>query len=276
MYIRQPANPKDFESYTTERIREEFLVQDLFSPGSVNLTYSYIDRMIVGGICPKQPLTIEGAKELGTDYFLQRRELGVINVGPTGSVQVDGESYSLAKTDGLYVTQGAEEVIFSSQDPTNPARFYVLSGPAHKAYTTQKITLEETQKDCLGSPKQCNVRVLNKYIHPDGVLSANLVMGLTAVEPGNVWNSLPPCHTHARRMEVYFYFDLAPEAILFHMMGEPQRTRHIVVHNEEAVISPSWSIHAGAGTSNYSFIWGMVGDNQTFGDMDVIDVIQLK
>jgi 4-deoxy-L-threo-5-hexosulose-uronate ketol-isomerase len=276
MDSRQPANPRDFEAYTTERIRGEFLIQNLFIPGSVNLTYSYIDRMIVGGICPDKPLLLEGGKELGTPYFLQRRELGVINVGPAGSVQVDGETFGLEKTDGLYVGQGTKEVVFSSQDASQPARFYILSGPAHKSYPSQKITLEATQKARLGTPEQCNVRVLNKYIHPDGVPSANLVMGLTEVEPGNVWNSLPPCHTHARRMEVYFYFNLAPESILFHMMGEPQRTRHIVVHNEEAVISPSWSIHAGAGTSDYSFIWGMVGDNQTFDDMDVIGVDQLR
>ena len=276
MNIRQPANPKDFEAYTTQRIRDEFLIQDLFVPGSMNLTYSYIDRMIVGGVCPDKPLTLEGGRELGTAYFLQRRELGVINVGSTGSVEVDAEVYELAKNDGLFIGKGAQHVVFSSHAAAAPARFYLLSGPAHQAYPTQKITLESAQKAQLGSPEQCNVRVLNKYIHPDGVPSANLVMGMTEVAPGSVWNSLPPCHTHARRMEVYFYYDLAPEAVLFHMMGEPQRTRHIVVHSEEAVISPSWSIHAGAGTSHYRFIWGMVGDNQTFDDMDVIAVDQLR
>jgi len=276
MNIRQPANPRDFEAYTTQRIRDEFLIQNLFVPGTINLTYSYIDRMIVGGVCPDRHLTLEGGKELGTAYFLERRELGVINVGAAGAVEVDGETFPLNRTDGLFVGKGARSVVFSSRDKTDPSRFYLLSGPAHKAYPTQKITLESVQKARLGTPEQCNVRVLNKYIHPDGVPSANLVMGLTVVEPGNVWNSLPPCHTHARRMEVYFYFDLAPEAVLFHMMGDPRRTRHVVVHNEEAVISPSWSIHAGAGTSNYAFIWGMVGDNQTFDDMDVIGVDQLR
>ncbi|MGD8521263.1 MAG: 5-dehydro-4-deoxy-D-glucuronate isomerase [Desulfobacterales bacterium] len=276
MDIRQPANPRDFESFTTERMREEFLVQNLFTPGSVNLTYSYIDRMIVGGICPDKPLALEGGKELGTDYFLQRRELGVINVGPAGSVKVDGTIYELAKKDGLYVGQGVKEVVFSSQNPDEPARFYLLSGPAHMAYPAQKVTMDEAESNRIGTSEQSNLRVLNKYIHPDGVQSANLVMGVTVVEPGNVWNSLPPCHTHARRMEVYFYYDLKPDAVLFHLMGEPERTRHIVMRNEEAVISPSWSIHAGAGTSDYSFIWGMVGDNQTFSDMDVIDVDRLK
>ena len=276
MDIRQPANPRDFESFTTERMREEFLVQNLFIPGSVNLTYSYIDRMIVGGICPDKPLALEGGKELGTDYFLQRRELGVINVGPAGAVKIDGTTYELAKNDGLYVGQGVKEVVFSSQNPDEPARFYLLSGPAHMAYPTQKVTMDEAESNRIGTSEQSNLRVLNKYIHPDGVQSANLVMGVTVVEPGNVWNSLPPCHTHARRMEVYFYYDLMPDAVLFHLMGEPERTRHIVMRNEEAVISPTWSIHAGAGTSNYSFIWGMVGDNQTFSDMDVIDVDRLK
>jgi 4-deoxy-L-threo-5-hexosulose-uronate ketol-isomerase len=276
MDIRQPANPRDFESYTTERMREEFLVQNLFVTGTVNLTYSYIDRMIVGGICPDKPLKLEGGKELGTDYFLERRELGVINVGQIGSVQVDGQTVDLARNDGLYVGQGVKDVVFSSQNPAEPARFYVLSGPAHKTYPMQKITMDKAESARIGAPEQCNVRVLNKYIHPGGVQSANLVMGLTVVEPGNVWNSLPPCHTHARRMEVYFYYDLKPDAVLFHLMGKPQATRHILVHNEEAVISPSWSIHAGAGTSDYRFIWGMIGDNQTFSDMDTIGVEQLR
>ena len=276
MDIRQPANPRDFESYTTERIRDEFLVQNLFVKGTVNLTYSYIDRMIVGGICPDKPLKLEVGKELGTDYFLERRELGVINVGPAGSVQVDGQSVDLTVNDGLYVGQGAKDVVFSSQNPAEPARFYLLSGPAHKAYPTQKITMDEAEAARIGTPEQCNVRVLHKYIHPGGVQSANLVMGLTVVEPGNVWNSLPPCHTHARRMEVYFYYDLKPDAVLFHLMGEPQATRHVVVGNEEAVISPSWSIHAGAGTSDYRFIWGMIGDNQTFSDMDTIGLDRLR
>lgn len=275
MDIRQPANPRDFETYTTERIREEFLVQNLFVTGKVNLTYSYIDRIIIGGICPDKPLALEGGKELGTDYFLERREMGVINVGPVGSVQINDDKYELCKNDGLYVGQGVKKVIFSSQNPSEPARFYILSGPAHKVYPTQKVKMDEAESTRIGTPEQCNVRVLNKYIHPDGVQSANLVMGLTIVEPCNVWNSLPPCHTHSRRMEVYFYYDLKPGSVLFHLMGEPESTRHILVHNEEAVIAPSWSIHAGAGTSDYTFIWGMVGDNQTFSDMDTIDIDKL-
>ena len=276
MDIRQPANPRDFESYTTERMRDEFLIQNLFVPGSINMTYSYIDRMIIGGACPDKPLTLEGGKELGTDFFLQRRELGIINVGPAGTVTVQGTPYNLDKDDGLYVGLGNEEVVFTSREPQKPARFYFLSGPAHKEYPTAKVTMSDAESSLIGAEEQSNVRVLNKYIHPGGIKSANLVMGVTVIEPGNVWNSLPPCHTHARRMEVYLYYDLAPDAVLFHMMGEPERTRHIVMRNEEAVISPSWSIHAGAGTSHYSFIWGMVGDNQAFSDMDVIGVDRLR
>lgn len=276
MNIRQAANSRDFGSYTTDRIREEFLVQNLFTPGSINLTYSYIDRMVIGGVCPEKPLVLEGLKELGTEYFLERRELGVINVGPPGAIQVDGEVYELGKNDGLYVGQGVKDVVFSSRNAAEPAHFYMLSGTAHQAFPTQKVTLDEVESVRLGTPEQCNIRVLSKYIHPDGIKSANLVMGLTVVEPGSVWNSIPPCHTHARRMEVYLYYDMKPGSILFHLMGEPECTRHVVVGNEEAVISPSWSIHAGCGLSDYTFIWGMVGDNQKFSDMDTFDPDQLK
>jgi 4-deoxy-L-threo-5-hexosulose-uronate ketol-isomerase len=240
------------------------------------LTYSHIDRMIIGGVCPEKALSLEGGSELGTEFFLERRELGIINVGPEGTVSVDGQAYELNRNEGLYVGQGSREVLFSSKDPKHPAHFYMLSGPAHQAYPTMKITPADAESVRLGSQEQANVRVLNKYIHPDGVKSCNLVMGITVVEPDSVWNSLPPCHLHARRMEVYFYYDLPSDAAVFHLMGEPERTRHIVVRNEEAVISPSWSIHAGAATSNYAFIWGMIGDNQAFGDMDLVDMDRLK
>ena len=272
MDIRHPANPRDFQSYTTERTREEFLIKDLFTPGKLALTYSYIDRMVIGGVCPITPLALEGTNELGTDFFLQRREMGVINVGPNGTVVADGHSYDLEKTDCLYIGRGVKEISFASQDPANPSRFYFLSGPAHNDFPTAKTTMAEAESEHLGDPIHANVRVLNKYIHTGGVKSCNLVMGITVVEPGSVWNSMPPCHTHARRMEVYFYFDLAPDAVIFHLMGDPTATRHIVMRNEEAVISPSWSIHCGAATSHYSFIWGMVGDNQDFSDTDNVDM----
>jgi 4-deoxy-L-threo-5-hexosulose-uronate ketol-isomerase len=274
--LRHPTNPLDFKTYNTDRIRDEFLVSDLFYPDAVRMTYSFNDRMIIGGACPQKPLELEGGKELGTEFFLQRRELGIINVGPPGVVTIQGTPYDLEKDEGLYVGLGNTDVVFSSKDPKKPAHFYFLSGPAHKEYPTAKVTMAEAESNRIGAEEQSNVRVLNKYIHPGGVQSANLVMGITVVEPGNVWNSLPPCHTHTRRMEVYFYYDLAPDAVLFHLMGEPDETRHIVMRNEEAVISPSWSIHAGAGTSSYKFIWGMVGDNQAFTDMDVIGVDRLR
>jgi 4-deoxy-L-threo-5-hexosulose-uronate ketol-isomerase len=275
MEIRYPSNPNDFEAYDTDRVRAEFLLQNLFSKGRMNLTYSHFDRMIIGGICPADPLRLEAGRELGTEYFLERREMGVINVHSRGKVIVDGREYELNKTDGLYVGKNAKEVVFTSLDPENPAHFYMLSGPAHKQYPTVKVTKSEADTSRLGAPAEANVRVLHKYIHPDGVPSCQLVMGMTVLESGSVWNSMP-CHTHERRMEVYFYFDLNPDSILLHLMGEPHETRHIVMRNEEAVISPSWSIHAGAGTSSYSFIWGMLGDNQTFGDMDAVDLAELK
>jgi 4-deoxy-L-threo-5-hexosulose-uronate ketol-isomerase len=275
MEVRHPANPRDFESYTTERIREEFLVRDLFKPGRVRLVYSYIDRMIIGGVCPEEPLPLAGGPELGTDYFLERRELGVMNLGGPGRIQVEGEEHSLAKTDCLFVGQGSREVVFASDDPSHPARFYLLSGPAHARFPAVKITKAQALSEEIGSPAACSRRILNKYIHPGGVPSANLVMGLTEIQPNSVWNSFP-CHTHARRMEVYLYFDLPEDAVLFHLMGKPEATRHIVVRNEEAVISPSWSIHCGVATSHYTFVWGMLGDNQVFSDMDHVSLDRIQ
>ncbi len=275
MDIRYPSHPDDFEAYTTARTRAEFLIENLFQPGRLAMTYSHFDRMIIGGACPKGPLDLIGGKELGTEYFLERREMGVINVGPPGAIKVDGRSFELAKTEGLYVGLGARKVVFESVDPARPAHFYFLSGAAHQEHLTTKVTMAEAERVELGTVQESNVRTLNKYIHPAGVKSCNLVMGVTSVAGGSVWNSMP-CHTHERRMEVYFYFDLAPQAVMFHFMGQPQATRHIVMKNEEAVISPSWSIHAGAGTSNYSFIWGMVGDNQTFADMDSVALGDLR
>ncbi len=275
MDIRYPANPKDFEQYDTDRIRSEFLIQSLFTPGKMALTYTHADRMIVGGICPQEPIQLEGGKEIGASSFLERRELGVINVGPQGRVRVDGEEYLLDKTEGLYVGKGVADVSFSSTDPSNPARFYVLSGPAHTQYPTQKTTQSEAVTANLGTSNEANVRTIYKYIHPGGIKSCQLVMGMTVLKPGSVWNSMP-CHTHDRRMEAYFYFDLAPSALLVHLMGQPDQTRHVIMRNEEAIISPSWSIHSGSATSNYSFIWGMLGENQTFDDMDAVDLPQLK
>lgn len=275
MEIRNTVHPKDFETYTTERIRGEFLIRDLFVPGEMKLVYCHFDRMIVGGVCPTKAMVLEAGKEIKADFFLERREMGVINVGPKGAVTVDGEEYDLETREGLYVGLGSKEVIFSSEDNDHPARFYLASGPAHKPYPTTKIRIRDAETTRLGFANESNVRILNKYIHPDGAKSCQLVMGVTELEPNNVWNSMP-CHTHERRMEVYFYFDLPDDAVVFHFMGKPDETRHIVVRNEEAVISPSWSIHSGAGTSNYAFIWAMVGENQTFTDMDAVAMADLK
>ena len=275
MEVRNAIHPQDFENYTTDKIRKEFLVQNLFVPGELAQTYSYYDRMIVGGACPNEPLSLAAGKEIGSDYFLARREMGIINVGPAGAVTVDGQQFDLDTRDGLYIGMGANEVVFSSNDNDNPAHFYTLSGPAHRSYPTRTIEIGQTERVDLGTPAESNVRTLHKYIHPDGIKSCQLSMGMTNLEQNSVWNSMP-CHTHPRRMEIYFYFNLPEDAVLFHLMGQPDETRHIVVRNEEAVISPNWSIHAGAATSNYSFIWGMIGENQMFTDMDAVAMADLK
>ena len=273
--MRESSHPHEFKVYTTERIRQEFLIQNLFKPDQISLTYSFYDRMIAGGICPVKPLELTGHKELGTDFFLQRREMGVINVGGQGKVMVDGSEFSLARKEGLYVGKDESNVIFSSQNPDDPAHFYMLSAPAHQSLPTAKIDPAGAETVELGGQAESSVRTLRKYIHPDGAKSCQLCMGMTTVQSGSVWNSMP-CHTHGRRMEVYFYFDLPGDAVLFHLMGQPDETRHIVVRNEEAVISPNWSIHAGAGTNSYSFIWGMIGENQVFSDMDAVEMADLR
>lgn len=275
MEIRNASNPKDVKLYDTKRLREEFLIQELFQPDESKMVYSHIDRIIIGGVCPKNPLCLEGTTELKTAFFLERREMGIINVGSHGTVTVDGTAYQLNTQDGLYIGMGVREVIFSSTDPNRPAKFYFNSTPAHHSYPTRKIELSQTEANQLGSLSDSNERTIHKYIHPNGMKSCQLVMGMTILKPNNMWNSMP-CHLHDRRMEVYFYFNLPEEAMVVHLMGEPNETRHIIMHNEEAVISPSWSIHSGVGTKNYTFIWGMAGENQTFNDMDPIAVSNLK
>jgi len=275
MEIRNGVNPKDFKTYTTRQIRNEFLVQDLFTPDCIKLVYTHIDRMIIGGACPATPLTLTADKQIGADFFLARRELGIINIGQDGVVTVDGVEHRLVQNEGLYVGMGSEEVIFASADPNNPACFYLASGPAHKRYPTCKIEAGDTEADTLGIAADANVRTIRKYIHPGGVKSCQLVMGMTSLESGSIWNTMP-CHTHERRMEVYFYFNLPQNGAVFHMMGQPDETRHIIVRNQEAAISPSWSIHSGAGTTSYSFIWAMLGENQTFTDMDAVAMEDLR
>lgn len=277
MEMRYPSHPEAIKRFTTTELREEFLIPTLFIEDKVMLVYSHIDRIIVGGACPVSgPLALAGdSKELGADYFLERREAGIINVGGDGTVTVDGTPYRMAQCDGLYVGMGARSVEFSSDDGANPARFYITSTPAHATYPTTHIPIRSAEPVHLGSIANSNERTIHKYIHPDGVKSCQLVMGLTLLEPNNMWNTMP-AHTHARRMEVYFYFNIGGDNVVFHLMGEPDETRHLIVRNEQAVISPSWSIHAGMGTGNYAFIWAMAGENQTFSDMDAVPMAQLR
>jgi 4-deoxy-L-threo-5-hexosulose-uronate ketol-isomerase len=276
MEIRGAVNIEDAKHYTTERLRDEFLIENLFVPEKIKMVYSHIDRIIVGGIYPKnEELILRAGKEIGANYFLERRELGIINVGGKGKVVIDGEKYSLEPKDGLYIGMGTKDIIFTSDDASAPAKFYFNSAPAHKTYPIVKIIASEAKPQHLGSLSSSNKRTINKYIHPDVCKSCQLLMGLTDLEPNNIWNTMP-CHTHERRMEVYFYFNIPDDNVVFHYMGEPKETRHIVIRNEQAVISPSWSIHSGVGTNNYTFIWGMVGENQTFSDMDAVQMSDLK
>ncbi|EGR0771276.1 5-dehydro-4-deoxy-D-glucuronate isomerase [Vibrio parahaemolyticus] len=276
MEIRQPIHSEHAKQLDTAGLREQFLIENMFQEGQLNLTYSHIDRIIVGGAVPTdEALMLEGGKEIGVDYFLERRELGAINIGEPGLVIVDGETYEIGTREAIYVGKGAKEVKFESVSAQKPARFYVNSAPAHMTYPTRKITREDASPETLGSQENCNVRTINKYLHPAVLPTCQLLMGLTELAPGSLWNTMP-CHTHERRMEVYLYFDMKDDNIVFHYMGEPQETRHIVMRNEQAVISPSWSIHSGVGTAAYTFIWSMVGENQTFHDMDHVAMSDLK
>lgn len=277
MEIRYSNHPRDVKKYDTDQLRQDFLIQNLFVPGELKLVYSHNDRFITGAAVPtKEPIKLEGdKKELGADYFLERRELGIINIGPKGTVVVDGTEYELDTQDCLYVGLGNKDVSFKSADPANPARFYLNSTPAHKQYPTVKAGINEANPRHLGSIETSNERTIYQYIHENGIKSCQLVMGLTQLKPGNMWNTMP-CHTHERRMEVYLYFNLPETGVVFHLMGQPTETRHIVVRNEEAVISPSWSIHSGVGTTNYTFIWGMAGENQAFDDMDAVAMTEIR
>ena len=270
MDLRCASNPKDVKHYTTERLREEFHISGLFTPDNSKMVYSHIDRIITAGFMPvKQELVLEAGKELAADYFLQRREMGCINIGGKGIITVDGTDYEMNPRDGIYIGRGNKEITFKCVDEANPPKFYVSSCPAHKEYPTVKIDITKAKKVPCGSVEDCNKRVINQYIHPEVMQSCQLAMGLTMLDVGSNWNTMP-CHTHDRRMEVYLYFDMPEDAFVMHYMGEPDETRHIVMRNEEAVISPSWSIHSGCGSRAYTFIWGMVGENQDFDDMDGI------
>lgn len=276
MEIRYSNHPDDSKHYDTETLRKHYLVEQVFIDDEINLVYSHNDRIIFGGITPvKETLKLGVSKELGTSYFLERRELGVINVGGEGKIITDGVEYDLKYRDGLYVGQGTKNVEFISIDSKNPAKFYINSAPALKSYPTVKIDLEKANKVKCGDSLNLNKRTINQYVHPAVCDSCQLVMGLTILEPGSAWNTMP-CHTHERRMEVYLYLDIPEDQCVMHFMGEGQETRHIVMKKEQAVISPSWSIHSGVGTQNYSFIWGMCGENKTFDDMDTIAIKDLR
>lgn len=275
MEIRMASSPKDVKYYTTDRLREEFLIQDLFAAGEIKTVYSHIDRIITGSAVPVSPLTLTAGEEIRAEYFLERREMGVINIGGAGRIIIDGTSYELQYKDGMYIGMGARDIEFESIDTSDPAKFYFNSAPAHKTYPTTLIKPENCVQVELGSLEESNHRVITKYILPGQVESCQLVMGMTSLKPGSVWNTMP-CHTHDRRMEVYLYFEVSENALVFHYMGEPTETRHIVVRNEEAVISPSWSIHSGSGTKAYTFIWGMVGENQAFDDMDGVAMKDIR
>lgn len=275
MEVRYSVSPKEGKHMTTEELRENFLIENLFIPNEIKFIYSHVDRIIVGAAVPTdKPLAIEGSKELGSDYFLERREMGVINIGGAGVVVVDGQRVEMETKAGLYVGKETKEVSFESVDAAHPAKFYINSAPAHAVYPLHKIGYADANKRYLGTQEEANVRTLNQYIHPDVCKSCQLSMGMTELQPGSLWNTMPS-HTHERRMEVYLYFDMSDNDVVFHMMGQPQETRHIVMKNEEAVISPSWSIHSGVGTKAYTFIWGMVGENQNFDDMDHIQTRDL-
>ncbi len=286
MEIRQASSARDVKTYDTRRLREEFLIEDLFLEGKIKLVYSQIDRIITGGCVPVEEIELPAGRELKTEYFLERRELGVINIGGAGYIKVDGRKYAVGHKEAMYIGMGSKDIIFGSDDAKNPAHFYLNSTPAHRTCPTVLIKPEGRQEDGvvivsdankveLGSMEDSNHRVICKYILPGQVDSCQLVMGMTSLKPGSVWNTMP-CHTHDRRMEVYLYFELPENAFVMHYMGEPTETRHIVMRNEQAVISPSWSIHAGCGSRNYTFIWGMAGENQTFSDMDDVDNKDLR
>jgi 4-deoxy-L-threo-5-hexosulose-uronate ketol-isomerase len=276
MDIRYGANPMDAAGYDTETLREEFLITEIFKADELCLTYSHVDRMVIGSAVPvKKAIRLEAQDELRADYFLERREIGIIDIAGRGAVTADGVRYELSKGDGLYLGRGTRSVVFESVDAAHPARFYFNSCPAHVAYPSAKVGLADAVHTKMGSLAECNQRTINKYFHPDGLKTCQLVMGMTVLEPGSVWNTIP-CHTHERRMEAYMYFDIANDGIVFHYMGQPDETRHVVMHGEEAIISPSWSIHSGCGTGNYSFIWGMAGENQAFGDQDAVKIADLR
>lgn len=280
MDTRYSTGKEPFKRMTTEELRKEFLIQNIFTPNDVSGVYSHIDRIVTLGALPTDrkvdlEKNINAMKDFGVNYFLERRELGIINIGETGVVEADGTRYELKRYDALYLPMGTKSVILGSADAVRPAKFYMNSTPAHRAFPAKLITYNDAKHLHAGSPEESNERTINQYIHPDVLETCQLSMGLTHLETGSVWNTMP-AHTHERRMEVYFYFDIPENQAVFHFMGEPGQTRHIVMHNDEAVINPSWSIHSGCGTKNYTFIWSMAGENRAYTDQDQIRTQDLR
>jgi 4-deoxy-L-threo-5-hexosulose-uronate ketol-isomerase len=276
MKIISSVHPEDFKTYSTALTRERFLLDDLAEKDKINFVYTHYDRMVVGMAMPAgTAIELGNYPILKSEFFLERREMGIINVGGEGNISAGDQKFSLNKLDCLYLGKGTKDIKFSSADANNPAAFYILSAPAHSVYPTQLLKKEDAQGGALGTAETANKRTIYRYIHKDGLQSCQLVMGLTILETGSVWNTIP-AHTHDRRMEAYFYFDVPENQVVFHYMGEPQETRHIVMKNYNAVVSPPWSIHAGSGTSNYGFIWGMAGENIEYTDMDVVQLNDLK
>ncbi|WP_400077414.1 5-dehydro-4-deoxy-D-glucuronate isomerase [Winogradskyella sp. R77965] len=272
---RYASSPKAVKQYDTQQLRDEFLIDDLMQNGIIKWVYTHYDRYMAGGAVPTSDLKLETIDPLKADYFLERRELGIINAGGDGSISVDGETFKVNHKDALYIGKGAKDVVFKSDDASNPAKFYMNSAPAHKTYPTKKTSLAEANKIELGSLETANHRTVSQMIIGGIVTTCQLQMGMTELKTGSVWNTMP-AHVHDRRMEIYFYLDVPEEQAVCHFMGQPQETRHIWMHNHQAVISPPWSIHSGSGTSNYTFIWGMAGENLDYNDMDVAKITDLK
>ena len=276
LVTRDYSSREDYKHYDTERLRKEYLIEDVFGVDDIHRTYSYIDRIIVGGVIPREKeVTLSSAPELRAEHFLDRREMGILNIGGEGVVTLDGKEYPLHHFDALYVSRGTKVVSFRSLDKEAPAKFYLASAPAHTAYPTVYIPLEKADHRHCGKQEECNVRTINRFIIPENVKTCQLSRGLTHLEDGSVWNTRP-CHTHARRREVYLYFDIDPKEAVVHFRGPKEETRHLFIHNEQAVISPSWSIHSGCGTKAYTFIWARCGENQDFDDRDNIETSDLR
>ncbi len=276
MKVRYTVGVNEYKRMNTRELRDAFLIEELFSEGELNLLYCEVERSIVGAAVPTEgSLSLEAGKELAADFFCQRREVGVLNIGGAGAISVDGKEYGMDHLDGLYIGRGSKEVTFSSSNAAEPARFYLVSYPAHAEYPTRHAKKADANALHLGSVEDSNKRTIYQYIHENGIKSCQLVMGFTALETGSVWNTIP-CHTHERRTEVYLYFGLDEDSKVFHMMGPGDETRHLAMGNEQAAISPMWSIHSGCGTKAYTFCWAMGGENQRFDDMDHIAIKNLK